>query len=99
MDMKGILLDSNGDIMIANGGIVLGDSSEQSVQLLFIGAQGEWKEHPAMGIGIKRMQHGATDRFLERMVRVQLESIGLATKKLNITEKGIDWEGDWKQTK
>jgi hypothetical protein len=96
--MKGILLNETGDIAVANGGMVIGDTSQQAVQLLFTGAQGEWKEHPTMGIGIKRIQHGAIDRFLDRTIRVQLEGIGFDVKKLDITEKGIELEGDFKDT-
>ena len=96
--MRGVLLDETGDLTVANGGLVIGDADQQAVQLLFIGTQGEWKEHPMMGIGIKRMQHGATDRFLDRTIRVQLEGIGFNVKKLDITEKGVELEGDFKNT-
>jgi hypothetical protein len=91
-----MLLDETGDIVVANGGLVISDIGQQAVQLLFIGVPGEWKEHPAIGIGIKRMQNGATDRFLERTIRVQLEGIGFDTKKINIAEKGVEMEGDFK---
>lgn len=96
--MKGVLLDENGDLAVANGGLVISDADQQAVQLLFVGTQGEWKEYPMMGIGIKRMQHGATDRFLNRIIRVQLEGIGFNIKKLDITEKGVELEGDFKDT-
>ena len=94
--MKGILLDRDGDLAVVNGALVIGDADRQAVQMLFIGAQGEWKEHPTVGIGVKRMQHGAPGRFFERDARIQLESIGFSTKKIDITEKGIEWEGDFK---
>jgi hypothetical protein len=94
--MRGILLDETGDIAVANGGVVIGDAGQQTVQLLFIGAQGEWKEYPMMGIGIKRIQNGAIDRFLDRTIRVQLEGLGFKIKKIDITEKGIELEGDFK---
>jgi hypothetical protein len=94
--MKGILLDEDGDLMVRNGGLVVGDVKEQTVQLLFISAAGEWKEHPTVGIGIKTMQHGATDRFTDRTIRVQLEAIGFKLKTLNITSAGIEVNGDFK---
>ncbi|MDR2361702.1 MAG: hypothetical protein LBD91_03135 [Prevotellaceae bacterium] len=88
--MKGILLDDTGELVIRNGSVAIGNTDEQSAKLLLAGAPGEWKEYPTTGIGIMRMQHGAIDRFLDRDIRVQLNSIGINVKTLSITEKGIE---------
>jgi hypothetical protein len=95
--MKGILLDDSGEVVVANGELALGDIDEQTIKLLFASAPGEWKERPTAGIGVQTMQHGATDRFAERTIRVQLEAAGFNLKKLSITAAGIEVNGEFKQ--
>ena len=88
--MKDLLLDEEGDLKIVNGDFFIGDAAEQSVELLLISKPGEWKEFPQVGCDIQKARNGKIDRFLERNVRVQLESDGFEIDKLNITEKGIE---------
>lgn len=93
--MKDLLLDENGDLKIVNGDFVIGDASEQSVEQLLISKPGEWKEFPQVGCNIQKSRNGKIDRFLERNIRVQLESDGFKVGKLNVTEQGIELKGSY----
>ena len=93
--MKDLLLDDDGDLKIINGDFVIGEAEVQSVERLLISKPGEWKEFPQVGCDIKKSMNGSIGRFLERNVRVQLESDGFSIEKLNITEKGIELKGGY----
>ncbi len=93
--MKDFLLDENGDLKIVNGDFVIGDAEEQTVERILISKPGEWKEYPQVGCDIQKAFNGVIDRFLERNVRVQLESDGFEIEKLNITEGGIELKGSY----
>ena len=88
--MKGLLLDNEFDLVLP---LQTGAADEQAVRMLFLGAQGKFKEHPDMGIGITSMQGGALTRFLERKIRVQLEAQGFSVKTLSAGEDGVQVEG------
>lgn len=92
--MKDILLQDN-DLQIINGDFFVGESQNQSVELLLTTMQGEWKEHPEAGCGLSKAQNGVIDRFFQRNIRVQLEADGFAIENLNITEKGIEIKGKY----
>ena len=50
-----ILLDSNIDIMFADGDFVIGDSTMQNQYLILATHKGEWKENPYVGAGLEDM--------------------------------------------
>ena len=47
-----ILLDEQGDLLIRNGDLVIGDDSAQVLSLLVASVQGMWEQHPHAGIGL-----------------------------------------------
>lgn len=83
------------DIEIANGDFKISDSQSQSVELLLLSKQGEWKQHPQAGCDILKAKNGIIDRFLDREIRVQLDADGFQIEKLNLTEKGIELNGEY----
>ncbi|GEM55236.1 hypothetical protein B0A58_07455 [Flavobacterium branchiophilum NBRC 15030 = ATCC 35035] len=93
--MVDVILDHDQDIKIDNGDFVLGDSTYQHVELMFISTPGDWKEHIETGIAIERAAHGNVDRFLDRTIRVQLEADGFKTSNLQISPLGISINGNY----
>lgn len=93
--MKDILLKDN-DLDFCKGDFSVGESANQSVEHLLISSQGEWKEMPETGADIASANNGAIDRFMDRRIRVQLESDGFVVSQLEITEKGINLNGEYK---
>lgn len=89
------LLLNDFDLEFENGDLVIGNSKDQSVQMLLLSAQGEWKEHPEAGADIRRAQNGVIDQFLERNIRVQLEADNFNLDKLTIDENGFQITGDY----
>jgi hypothetical protein len=93
--MRDLLLDENNDLKIINGDFIIGESTNQNVELLFRTSPGEWKEHIETGIAIQRSSNGNLDRFLDRTIRVQMEADGYIIKKLVINEFGVSIDGQY----
>ena len=93
--MRDIMLDENNDLRIVNGDFLIGESTNQNVELLFKTSPGEWKEHIETGIAIQRSNNGNLDRFLDRTIRVQMEADGYNIEKLVINELGVSIDGQY----
>lgn len=93
--MTDLILDGNQDLEIHNGDFVIGESTEQNVELIFISTPGEWKEHIETGISIERAANGNLDRFLVRTIRVQMEADSYKISKLTTTEAGVSIDGSY----
>lgn len=78
-----------------NGDFEIGTAENQSVEMLLISSQGEWKEYPEAGCDIVSAKNGTIDRFLDRRVRVQLEADNFKIETLKITEKGLQLNGQY----
>ena len=92
--MKDVLV-SDFDLVISNGDFEVDNSQAQSVEILLISSQGEWKEYPEAGADIISAKNGMIDRFMDRKIRVQLEADGFKIQELNINEKGINLNGEY----
>nr|DAN65681.1 MAG TPA: hypothetical protein [Caudoviricetes sp.]DAN68711.1 MAG TPA: hypothetical protein [Caudoviricetes sp.] len=95
--MKDILTNTDYDLVIAQGDFFIGESAAQHVEFLFLSKQGEWKESPLTGCYIQRAQNGSVSRSLDRHIRIQLEADGFAIEKLQLSEKGVNVKGKYKQ--
>ena len=93
--MKDILLNSDFDLDFENGDLKIDNSKNQSIELLLLSAQGEWKEHPEAGADISKAENGVINQFLERNIRVQLEADNFNLDKLIISENGFQISGDY----
>ena len=93
--MKDIIIDDEFDLIFTNGDFLVDDSKDQSVQMLLLSAQGEWKEHPEAGADIRKAENGLIDQFLERNIRVQLEADNFNIEKLIIGSDGFQITGDY----
>jgi len=92
--MRDIKLE-NDDLKIIAGDFVIGDSTDQNVELIFRLTPGELKEHLETGVSIDRSINGSIDRFLDRTIRVQMESDGFNISTLEIKETGISIDGNY----
>jgi len=72
--MKGILLDENGEIMIENGTMKIGEVDTQIVEHVITAFQGEYKDAPLLGGNIRKMLNGATDPFWASEMKRQLKT-------------------------
>lgn len=94
--MKDILINENYDVSIENGDFKVGNSENQQVEMILFSKQGEWKTSPELGCDIERAKNGSISRFLDRKIRVQLDSDGFEVEKLNITTEGIQLNGKYR---
>ena len=93
--MKDFVLNHEHDLKIENGDFVIGDATDQNVELIFKSAPGQWKEHLETGVAIDRYINGNADRFLDRLIRVQLASDGYKIDNLVINHNGIAIDGSY----
>lgn len=93
--MMDFMLDENRDLKIENGDFVIGDSTDQNVELLFKSTPGEWKEHIEAGVAIERASNGNLDQFIDRTIRVQMAADGYEILELEINENGISIDGSY----
>lgn len=78
------------DIAINNGDIAIGDCTLQNVGLILISQRGEWKQYPALGIGIDQITGDEDKRYWSREIRENLKSDRLNIERLKIDfNKGI----------
>ena len=47
-----ILLDTDGDLLIVDGDMVMGESSAQHIGLMLQSNKGDWVQNPTVGIGL-----------------------------------------------
>ena len=95
--MKDILTNTDYDLVIQEGDFFCGESTAQHLEFLLLSFQGEWKESPIIGGNIRHALNGNVSRALDRHIRIQLEADGFSAEVLQITEKGINVKGKYKQ--
>jgi hypothetical protein len=91
-EMKGILIDDTGDLMVRRGTLAIGDCDNDIAERLIRAWQGEFKENPLLGGNIDKMINGAVDPFWRGEMMTQMKSQHLAVKRLDISEAGIGVE-------
>lgn len=71
--MKGLTLTEEGDLNVAGGHLVVGDSLLQDTSVVLQLNQGELKEDPLLGPGLLRLIRGKADSAeAERLVKIHL---------------------------
>jgi hypothetical protein len=88
--MKGILLDNEGNLLVRNGELVIGDSRYQDAAILLGAWTGEFKNDPMLGGNAKDMLNGTVDPFWVGRAKAQLKRCLLEPQKLTVTETGIE---------
>jgi hypothetical protein len=83
--MRDLLLTD--EIQIKNGDFAIGESDKQHTQHILIANKGEYKNNPALGVGIEKML--STEEPMEFLIdaKKNLEYDGMKVKNIAFTEK------------
>ena len=79
------LSDENHEILIENGDFAIGDNEAQDIQRIVQAQRGEFRQFPALGVGMKNWLNGPLDkRKLKKDVALHLQSDGFQGVKVTI---------------
>lgn len=88
-----ILLDVNGDLdlVIENGDFKVGNPDMQNIRIIAEAEQGQIRQFPLVGIGIRRMLNGTIGGVEKRTIQLQLQGDGYEVQEIvfNNGELGI----------
>jgi len=88
MAVKDILLENN-DLIIENGDFKIGESDQQSIELIIDSYLGHWKESPLCGVGVDLFLNSSGQQLaLKRAISVQLEADGMIN--VNVTSNSSE---------
>jgi len=77
------------DLLINGGDFVIGPSDIQHVRHIIEAEQGNYKQHPLIGVGVRKMLGGCLGQLEKRKIRLQLKSDQYQPSELQVNEKGI----------
>jgi len=81
------------DLLIVNGDFAVGEATEQLIENLLLAHQGEYKEYPLAGVGIRLFGNGPWDyktvKQLEKRIRLQLQYDGAEKIDVSIKDQQI----------
>lgn len=84
MEAKDFLQDSEFDLLISDGDLVIGLSDEDHIIDIVNSDQGDWKEYILCGVGINNyLNSSGMELFLQKEIGVQLERDGY--EQINIS--------------
>ena len=87
--MLDILFGEDGDLLIENGDLVVGDATEQHIYDLLVSYKGWWKFEPLVGLGIHTfLEDDKTVQELERVIVAELENNGMRVKEIGLSAGG-----------
>lgn len=86
--MTDLILDKNGDLLFKEGDLQVDYSDNQNQHLILLTNQGEWKEWPALGVGIVELLNDEDPDAVLIQAKRQLQYDGMKVKNIRFTEKG-----------
>ena len=86
--MKGIQLTQDSfEPIIKDGSMEIGITDEQNAQVIILAEQGEFKEHPLLGVGLtKFLKSVGREREIVRAIRIQLALDGIKNPEISFNE-------------
>lgn len=93
--MQDLLLDNNFELQIADGDLVIGDAVSQNQGLIIISQPGEWKEHPALGVGIESWLNDESPGDLKTQIRKQLKADGMKVNAISFADGQLNIDADY----
>ena len=94
--MNDILLTPQFDLAISAGDFTQGECLKQSQTLLLLTNKGEWKQHPAAGVGTGNYLETASTPALSREIREQFSRDGMQVSSVLIRDNQLYIEAVWK---
>jgi hypothetical protein len=82
--MNGILIDDNGDILVQNGTVTIGNITQDVCQRVIEAYPGEFKEYPIVGCRIRQRIGANKDPFLTTDIKRQLNNVGVKVSDITI---------------
>ncbi|RMF45488.1 MAG: hypothetical protein D6751_07320 [Deltaproteobacteria bacterium] len=86
--MNDFLLDG-GDLQIANGDFVIGQSDLQNVELVVRLSPGNLKHEPLAGFGEERLINGNFDAAQRRALQLALEADGYRLRTMRYNDRNL----------
>jgi hypothetical protein len=80
-----IILHEGYEPVIADDDFTVGESAAQHEKLLLVSHQGEWRQHPACGVGIQRYINDEAPGDLVSAIRTELRNDGMKVRTVRIT--------------
>ncbi len=77
-------------------GMVLEETTPQNQTMILVANPGEFKEHPAWGVGLGNIINDHDLAAWRRKIREQIEADGQRITTLELTEKGLKLEAQYK---
>jgi hypothetical protein len=95
--MKDLLLDDSMDLKIANGDFVIDRSDEQQQEVILLATEGDFKQHPDVGVGLEGFIHDEDIEGMVAKVRAQYSADGMTVNEVAyIPETGkLDYDAKY----
>lgn len=85
VESKDILFD--GDVVIENGDFKVIDTQQQQVADIVLAHQGQYKQFPLTGVGIREELNGSTSRqVLKQKIQLQLQADNFRILRISVEE-------------
>lgn len=82
---KDILLDDDGDLLIENGDLVIGEADNQNVALIFQAFKGEIRAMPELGFAAGKYLKTVNPKArFKRNLKIELERDGYSEVDINV---------------
>lgn len=82
--MQDCLIDSDGELKIANGDIAVGYSDDQQRELLLVTDKSSFKENPQVGVGLQNYLEAEDSADLLSEIRNQFTADGMTIDSLDV---------------
>ena len=81
--MTGLLIDTQtGDLLIEDGGLVVGEISHQVIEHALRAGRGEYRETPMIGAEVAKMQGGITSRLWCAKAKQMCRAAGVEVSRI-----------------
>lgn len=77
-------------------GICLAETTKQNQAMILVAKPSEFKEHPAIGVGLQDIIYDHDIRGWRKRIREQIEADGQRISKLELTAEGLTLEAEYK---
>lgn len=92
-----ILLDDNDDLVVKNGDIVIGESTEQHIKAVLIANKGEFRDVPFFGVGLNNyLKADGQQVVLKREIEKMMTLDGMQVNKIQVSDSVYEIEGFYK---